>query len=163
MILLFENIFQNNTFSTNGWDFVWNNASTGESTSIHYNTRMLMDAIYKESLVYGIGGVPCEPDSIFVICNNYPQNAWLLHDQLYSTNYSVDAITSWHQSVQRHGVNHVLDKALENYFKLDYLIKPLGIWEPIGKPFPCHKLKLSITFVIFVKVRSDRICGHCRG
>ncbi len=58
MILLFENIFQNNTFSTNGWDFVWNNVSTGESTSIHYNTSMLMDAIYKESLVYGMEVIP---------------------------------------------------------------------------------------------------------
>jgi hypothetical protein len=152
MISMFEAIFGNFTFSTNGWDFIWTNSSNDyqEVLVIHYNTSLLMQRVYEESLVYGIAGVPCEPDSIFVICNNYPQNGWLLYDTLHLTNYTSSSIPSWAKIVKRHGINHhqtteskkdsKVEKVqaveatgkLENYFKLDYLIKPFGIWEPIA-------------------------------
>jgi hypothetical protein len=155
MIAMFEAIFGNFTFSTNGWDFIWIDSITNETLVIHYNTSRLMSQVYEQSLAYGIYGVPCEPDSIFIICNNYPQNGWLLFDSLYQTNYSASAIPSWAKIVQQHGINHrpapgsgsgshpspsssktetetAEVDSLENYFKLDYLIKPLGIWEPIA-------------------------------
>jgi hypothetical protein len=160
MIGMFEAIFGNFTFSSDGWDFVWKNSSSSnnEVVVIHYNTSLLMQRVYEESLVYGIAGVPCEPDSIFVICNNYPQNGWLLYDSLHLTNYTSSSIPSWAKVVKQHGINHLQSDEprqqqgqqheknqqretvqsvettgrLENYFKLDYLIKPLGIWEPIA-------------------------------
>lgn len=147
MIGMYESIFGDFTFSTNGWDFIWTNTTNNEIITIHYNTSLLMQRVYDQSLAYEISGVPCEPDSIFVICNNYPQNGWLLYDTLYHTNYTLSSIPSWSKIVKSHGINHhhsssstsvgqetIQDnkEKLENYFKLDYLIRPLGIWEPIA-------------------------------
>jgi hypothetical protein len=155
MISLFEVVFGNYTFSTNGWDFVWTDLTTSEVEVLHYNTSLLMERVYQQSVVYDeTGGVPCEPDSIFIICNNYPQNGWLIHDSLHGTNYTAQSIPAWHKSVKYHGINHLLSSSsssrslmhthssintsnndnysLDNFFKLDYLIKPLGIWEPVG-------------------------------
>eukprot|EP01031_Cornospumella_fuschlensis_P026457 gene26457-31975_t len=131
MILMFESVFGNLTFSTEGWDFVWVDSESQNVTTMHYTTQLLVDRVFQQAQAYGIGGVPCEPDSIFVICNNYPQNAWLLHDKLHNTNYSARSIPVWHNSVKIHGINRLGDK-LENFFKLDFLLRPLGIWEPIG-------------------------------
>lgn len=130
--MMYESIFHNDTFSTIGWDFKWQNIATNTTTTLHYNTSLLLQRVFDQSREYKIGGVPCEPDSIFVICNNYPQNAWLLSDHLHDTNYTTTSIDTWYESVHRHGVNRQLDTWVENYFKLDYLIQPLGIWEPIG-------------------------------
>jgi hypothetical protein len=160
MIAMFETLFGNFSFSTTGWDFIWLDSLTNETLVMHYNTSLLMRRVYEESLAYGINGVPCEPDSIFVICNNYPQNGWLLFDSLYQTNYTLSSIPSWAKTIQQHGINPqtasrsdtapaaegeetdreiVTERegstspgSLENYFKLDYLIKPVGIWEPIA-------------------------------
>ena len=134
MIAMFEAIFGNQTFSIDGWDFMWTDPQTKEVKKIHYTTSLLMDRVYQQSIAYGNGGVPCEPDSIFVICNNYPQNGWLLADKMYGTSYTEKSIPSWHRTLKTHAINRLnkSDELLENYFKLDYLIKPLGIWEPIG-------------------------------
>jgi hypothetical protein len=159
MISLFEVVFGNYTFSTDGWDFVWTDQTTNEVEVLHYNTSLLMERVYQQSVVYDeTGGVPCEPDSIFIICNNYPQNGWLIHDSLHGMNYTAQSIPAWHKSVKYHGINHLLSStsssrslmhshssmvnttanknndsySLDNFFKLDYLIKPLGIWEPVG-------------------------------
>lgn len=132
ILTMFEAIFLNDTFSSMGWDFLWTDPVTRACTMIHYNTSLLIDRVFQQSLAYGIGGVPCEPDSIFVICNNYPQNGWLLYDNLRQSNYTVLSIPSWHKTVKTHGINRHDREFIGNYFKLDYLIKPLGIWEPIG-------------------------------
>lgn len=136
MISLFEAITGNMTFSTRGWQFSWGNA-TEYPQPIPYTTRELMQAIHAQTTVYegALGGVPCEPDSIFVICNNYPMNAFLLHDTVHHTSYAPEPMRAWQATVQDKGVNRVPDVegGDNNYFNLDYLIRPLGIWEPIGR------------------------------
>jgi hypothetical protein len=95
MITLLENVFGNFKYSSDGWDFVWDDDATGFHRTFHYNTSMLIDAVYRQSVNYdNTGGVPCEPDSIFVICNNYPQVAFTLFDRMYGTDYSARYLTS---------------------------------------------------------------------
>lgn len=134
MITLFESITGNMTFSTVGWEFNWGSDSEFPNP-IPYNTEKLLNVIYAQTSLYqgALGGVPCEPDSIFVICNNYPMNAFLVHDEVHGTNFAM-ARSLWQGTVQEHGVNRVPDvnNADNNYFNLDYLIHPLGLWEPIG-------------------------------
>jgi hypothetical protein len=154
MISMFEGIYGNFIFATEGWDFIWIDPISNQTKITHYTTSRLMEVVYQQSLIYEISGVPCEPDSIFIICNNYPQNGWLLYDTIYHSNYSEESIPSWYKMVKSHGINHRQEKGdddkreregekerdpigkdegkLENFFKLDYLIKPLGIWEPIA-------------------------------
>ena len=134
MITLYESISGDFTFSEVGWEFNWGEESEFPNP-IHYNTSLLMDKILQQTIAYKIGGVPCEPDSIFIICNNYPMNAFRLHDAIHHTSYSDAAAETWRDTVQRHGVNHLpdVDGVDNNYFKLDYLISPIGIWEPIGE------------------------------
>ena len=136
MIMLFESISGNTTFSDEGWAFDWG-ADSAYPQPITYTTRQLMQAVYNQTGLYegARGGVPCEPDSIFVICNNYPMNAFLLHDALYNTTYTTTAAADWQNTVEEHGVNKLPDVegADNNFFNLDFLIHPLGIWEPIGE------------------------------
>ncbi len=136
MIALFEATTGNMTFSEQGWEFVWGNDSEFPNP-IHYTSRTLLQAIYNQTTLYegALGGVPCEPDSIFVICNNYPMNAFVLYDQLHGTSFAASAVRDWQDTVTAHGVNKLPDvKGVDNnYFNLDFLIHPLGIWEPIGK------------------------------
>lgn len=135
MIALFEATTGNMTFSENGWEFSWG-AESEYPNPIPYTTRTLLDAIYNQTQLYegALGGVPCEPDSIFVICNNYPMNAFVLSDQLHGTSFAPSAVQAWQGTVTTHGVNKLPDvKGMDNnYFNLDFLIHPLGIWEPIG-------------------------------
>lgn len=133
MIALYESITGNFTFSTDGWNFVWG-IDSEYPDPIPYNTSLLMEAIHRQTKEYSIGGVPCEPDSIFVICNSYPMNAFALHDTTHGSSFAGDSIPQWHATVVEHGTNKIpdVDKNDNNFFNLDYLIHPLGIWEPIG-------------------------------
>lgn len=62
-------------------------------------------------------------------------NAFYLHDALHGTNLATRATETWQSTVENDGLNRVpdLEKNDNNYFNLDYLIHPLGIWEPIGE------------------------------
>lgn len=132
MIALLEAVTGNLTFSERGWEFVWG-VDSDYPTPIRYNTHLLMDVIHEQAKAYQIGGVPCEPDSIFVICNNYPMNAFALHDKTHGSSFS-DSVPVWQSTVMEYGVNKFPDfeKNDNNFFNLDYLIRPIGIWEPIG-------------------------------
>jgi hypothetical protein len=132
MIALFEATTGNMTFSENGWEFSWG-AESEYPIPIPYTTRTLLDAIYNQTQLYdgALGGVPCEPDSIFAM------NAFVLSDQLHRTSFAPSAVQAWQGTVTTHGVNKLPDvKGMDNnYFNLDFLIHPLGIWEPIGTLF----------------------------
>lgn len=134
MIALYESVTGNYTFSQDGWQFEWG-ADTEFPDPIPYTTSLLMANIFAQTTAYDIAGVPCEPDSIFIICNSFPMNAFLLHDSLHASNFSVNAVSNWQNVVEKHGKNKVpdVDGADNNFFNLDYLIHPVGIWEPIGK------------------------------
>ncbi len=81
MTQLFEWVSGNDTFATDGWTFLYNGTS-----SIAYNTSKLLTAVSSQMSRYGgqtaAGGVPCEPDSIFIVCNNFPHLAFTLASSL---------------------------------------------------------------------------------
>lgn len=47
----------------------------------------------------GAGGVPCEPDSIFLICNNFPHNAFRLDETLAGSNFTRESAV-WQGTVE---------------------------------------------------------------
>ena len=134
MIALYEAVSGNYTFSVDGWQFEWGSDSAFPEP-IPYNTSQLMERIHAQASAYDIAGVPCEPDSIFIVCNSFPMNAFILHDAIHGSSYAVGAVRNWQRDVQQYGRNVLpdVDGADNNFFNLDYLIRPLGIWEPLGK------------------------------
>ncbi|MFH1539819.1 MAG: hypothetical protein ABIH66_12770 [bacterium] len=83
LIALYESITGDMKYSTEGWDFVWD-----DKTVIHYTAEKLMQVVYDQVDQDERGGVPCEPDSIFVICNDHPHNAFVLYDAIHGTNFT---------------------------------------------------------------------------
>ena len=77
MVQLYQWMTGNDTLVSTGWD---------DTVALHYNTSSLLAAIAGQMRDYGgaaaKGGVPCEPDSIFVVCNNFPHVAFALTDAL---------------------------------------------------------------------------------
>jgi hypothetical protein len=66
MIALYESISGDMTYSTNGWDFIWDN-----QTKIHYTTQQLNQVIWNQMNSDPTGGVCCEPGVIFTPCNEH--------------------------------------------------------------------------------------------
>ncbi|RYY89093.1 hypothetical protein EON63_01370 [archaeon] len=58
-----------------------------------------------------------------------------------------------------HGINNRLEDKLENYFKLDFLLRPLGVWEPIGMGMVYVCVCVCMTCVWHVK--DMRMMGVC--
>lgn len=82
LIALYESISGDMKYSEEGWDFVWD-----DETVIHYTAEKLMQVVYDQVDQDERGGVPCEPDSVFVICNDHPQLAFVLYDAIHGTNF----------------------------------------------------------------------------
>jgi hypothetical protein len=132
LISLYENLSGDlETYSVRGFVFSWNNG-----TQIHYNTSALMYAIWNQMGLFKSGGVPCEPDSIFVICNSFSNNAFVLHDRTHNTTFHTAQNKSfnWYQNVVNNAIiggKSIFDAVTKQYFALDFLLFP-GIWEPLG-------------------------------
>lgn len=137
LIALYENLSGDlQTYSEDGWDFLWN----ATTAPIHYNTSKLILAIWNQMGVYPSGGVPCEPDSIFVICNAFSNNAFVLFDKTHSTSFHTaqNKSLNWFESVKQNAIignpklpPKIVDVVTKQYFALDYLLFP-GIWEPLA-------------------------------
>ena len=113
LIALYESISGDMKYSTEGWDFVWD-----DDTVIHYNTDKLMKAIYVQVQQDERGGVPCEPNTIFVICNDHPQVAFVLHDAMHGTHYQ-DLAGKWRAWMEKEAP---LPKVKgKSYLKISYL------------------------------------------
>lgn len=113
IIALYESITGDMKYSTEGWDFVWD-----DDTSLHYTTDKLMEVVFQQSKSEETGGVPCEPNTIFIICNDHPQNAFLLYDSIHGTNYQSLA-EKWRKWMEENGaLPHHKGK---EYLKISYL------------------------------------------
>jgi hypothetical protein len=120
LISLYESISGNLKYSTQGWQFKWSNQS-----SIGYDSKKLMDAIFKQSLQEESGGICCEPNSIFITCNNHPRLAFVLFDQIHNTSYA-SINKKWEEWVRKHGRATIDDF---RYFKIIYY-KPIHTFIP---------------------------------
>lgn len=102
--------------------------------SFNYTLPSLITAISSQmdanTLKAASGGLACEPDSVFIICNSFPRNAFALYEAIHGAgNASSFAAlnTRWASAIAAYGVVPFRDQ----FFKLDYLLWP-GVWEPIA-------------------------------
>ena len=62
MLVLFETVTGNDTFSTDGFDLIYN-----DTTSFHYTTTKLLDNLAQQALSNKQGAIPCEPFLEFTV------------------------------------------------------------------------------------------------
>ena len=126
LMALYESISGDLKYSNVGWDFTWNNGSF----KIHYTLKKLMNTIANQVISEETGGVACEPNSIFVICNNHHRIAYLLYDAIHQTNFS-NTNKKWEEWLIRHGrAPDLLPDGDYRYFRIIYY-KPIHEWIPL--------------------------------
>lgn len=124
LIALYESISGDFKYTEKGWYFKWDNQS------IHYDTNRLMAVILNQVESDESGGVACEPNSIFVICNNHHRIAYVLHDAIHSTNFS-SSNAKWEHWLIKHGrAPDIWPNRDYRYFRIIYY-KPAHLWIPI--------------------------------
>ena len=111
LISLYESISGDYKYTTKGWYFTW----PGQK-SIHYDANKLMGAIQSQIVSDHTGGVCCEPESIFITCNNHPRIAFSLYDSIHGTNYS-STHGKWERWVREHARAPIDDL---RYFRIIY-------------------------------------------
>jgi hypothetical protein len=130
VIAMYEDLSGDFEFSQTGWNFTWWN-TTAYPNGIPYTTPRLMKAIHNQMAKYFFGGVPCEPQSIFVICNNFPHNAFHIHDKLHGTNFSNTTDAIWQDAVWRFGLTGNAEIGTGQFFNLVFLMF-LQWWDPLA-------------------------------
>lgn len=98
LLALYETFTGDMKYSDTGWDFVWD-----ENTIMHYNGTKLMQVLYDQVDQDARGGIPCEPNTIFVICNDHPHNAFRLYDAIHGTAYAA-LDQKWQDWMEEHAV-----------------------------------------------------------
>ena len=111
LIALYESISGDFKYTSDGWDFNWPNHAP-----IHYNAAKLMQSIQDQILRERTGGVCCEPNSIFITCNNHPRIAFSLYDAIHGTNFS-SSNAKWESWVKKHARAPIDDL---RYFRIIY-------------------------------------------
>jgi len=119
ILSLYESISGKMKYSKKGWVFAWD-----DDTIIHYTGARLMQAMYGQIVSDPTGGIPCEPDTIFIICNDHPHNAFHLYDAMHGTHFA-DLDEKWRAWMEKNGkLPQVKGKA---YLKISYL-RDRGMW-----------------------------------
>lgn len=126
LISLYESISGDfSKYSQKGWYFSWN----GQKKKF-YNSQKLMNAIYHQVEKGETGGVACEPNSIFVICNSHQRIAFQLFDAMHGSNYSLSN-RKWENWLKKHGrAPNIWPNKDYRYFRIIYF-EPAHEWIPI--------------------------------
>ncbi|MEW5945947.1 MAG: hypothetical protein AB1742_07080 [bacterium] len=119
LIALYESITGDMKYSTEGWDFVWD-----EETAIHYTAEKLMKAMYDQVALEPIGGISCEPDMVFIICNDHPHNAFALYDAIHGTKFTA-LDEKWRAWMEENG--RLPKEKGKEYLKITYM-RDRGVW-----------------------------------
>jgi len=85
LVVLYEAMTGDDHYRTQGFDFVWD-----DKTRFHYTTLTLAEAIVRQMRRNACGGVACEPGWVFLPCNNHPQLALLLLENLGLGDWSAE-------------------------------------------------------------------------
>lgn len=113
-------------YSQTGWYFSWNGQ---QRRDLYYNSDKLMRVIYDQVEAGESGGVACEPNSVFVVCNNHPRIAFRLYDAIHNTNYSASNL-KWEKWLRKHGrAPNVWPNPDYRYFRIIYYA-PAHVWIP---------------------------------
>ncbi|GGC60537.1 linalool dehydratase/isomerase domain-containing protein [Undibacterium terreum] len=78
-----------------------------------YDFQKLNDVIYWQMVESGWLGVPCEPNCVFLICNQYPMLGFRFHDLRHGSAISEEATSSYKDAWTRKGM---LDKDGHFYY-----------------------------------------------
>lgn len=85
LVALYEAMTGDDRYRNQGFDLVWD-----EKTRFHYTTLTLAEAIARQMRRNECGGVACEPGLVFLPCNDHPQLALLLLENMGLGNWSVE-------------------------------------------------------------------------
>eukprot|EP01084_Bolivina_argentea_P204542 349323_1 len=105
MLVLFETVTNNNTYSVNGFDLKYNS-----TLSFHYTTSKLLDALALQMLNENntIGGIPCEPFRVFTECNQHQNIAFTLYSSAIKN-------TEYYNNASARFANYLVNKCRKNY------------------------------------------------
>lgn len=122
LMTLYEHVSGDYKYSKEGFDFVWD-----EKTKIHYTLPKLLDRLYAQMDEDEHGGIPCEPKTVFVYCNNHQQNSFAVYDKIHGTKYC--RITpKWNEWMKK---TSVVPESQPEVFKVSYL-GAIHKWVPHG-------------------------------
>lgn len=83
LMALYEHLTGDFRYSTDGWDFVWED---GRKT--HYTLDKAVRGLRDQSKASPTGGICCEPGLVFADCNAHSAASFVLHDLLHGTDYA---------------------------------------------------------------------------
>ncbi|WP_374469656.1 hypothetical protein [Phenylobacterium sp.] len=69
-----------------------------------YDAHKLNETIYWQMVENGWLGVACEPNCIFLVCNQFPMLGFRFHDVTHGTAYAEEAATAYHDAWSRKGL-----------------------------------------------------------
>jgi len=86
----YENIMYSGTYDINEFNFIWDK-SGDPVNNIHYTIIKLVNVIYLQINDDSSAGVSCEPESVYISCQNHPHSALEFYDVVRNgiTNVSV--------------------------------------------------------------------------
>jgi hypothetical protein len=83
LMCLYEHLTGDDRYSKQGWDFV-----DAKNRRVHYTLDKAIQQMHRQSMANESGGICCEPNLVFAVCNNHSSNSYVLHDLLHGTNYA---------------------------------------------------------------------------
>ena len=123
MMCLYEHVTGDLRYSETGWDFVWKD---GRKT--HYTLAKAIERMAVQSEANPSGGICCEPNLIFAVCNSHSSLSYLLHDVVHGTHYA-DVNEKWFTWMSRNFRNKA---PLAKSFLYAVYHRKLGVFAPVG-------------------------------
>lgn len=80
---LYQLLTGDDRYATDGWDFV-----SQDGRKVHYTLKDAIERMHVQSVEHPSGGICCEPNLLFAVCNSHSANSFLLYDTLYGTDYA---------------------------------------------------------------------------
>lgn len=87
-----------------------------------YDLSALNEVIYWQMVESGFLGIACEPNMVFVVCNQFPMLGFRFHDLRKGTQYAEEVTRAYHAAWQRKGWVTNDDFFLFYFQKQDYTV-----------------------------------------
>lgn len=109
-------------YSESGWDFVWRD---GRKT--HYTLGKAVQRLHDLSVASATGGICCEPNLVFVVCNSHSAAAMMLFDLVHGTHFA-EANPRWYNWMSK---NFRKGPESRDFLLATYYQKP-GFFVPVS-------------------------------
>jgi len=104
--------------------FTWD-----DGTSVPYTTERLLSVMAAMQQQHSDGGIACEPNWVYIMCNDHAQLGFRLFDAVHGTNYSIPAAKKWANFLKESAVVPPLERSTQ-YLKTIYS-HDLRQWVPL--------------------------------